>query len=274
MFKGFNIQVGNDGFDEFVKKLYGNDYIYKDEDVGKYNAMIASYQTEIETSLEKYILKNYVEDGVLDTSKVEDDWFPNIKADIFLSHSHQDEKFIVDFAAWLYSSFELLAFIDSRVWGYCGKLLKVIDNEYCTKDTQRHNLFDYDKRNQSTAHVYMLLNGALVKMIDSTECFIFVGTHNSLDLDPSKIKDNEYSTYSPWLYSELLTSSLIKPNIPDRFYTETTILAEARLPKFKYSANLNHLHRLDITILQNLKRMHLSKQYALDELYKRFPEAR
>ncbi len=110
MFKGFNIQVGNDGFDEFVKKLYGNDYIYKDEVVGKYNAMIASYQTEIETSLEKYILKNYVEDGVLDTSKVEDDWFPNIKADIFLSHSHQDEKFIVDFCKTCWRAFSVYRF--------------------------------------------------------------------------------------------------------------------------------------------------------------------
>lgn len=43
-------------------------------------------------------------------------WFPQIKADVFISHSHSDEKLAIIFAGWLYNAFGLTAFIDSCVW--------------------------------------------------------------------------------------------------------------------------------------------------------------
>lgn len=38
------------------------------------------------------------EDGYFDASKLQESWFPQVEADIFLSHSHKDEKLIISFA--------------------------------------------------------------------------------------------------------------------------------------------------------------------------------
>ena len=35
-------------------------------------------------------LKEYVKDGVIDGSKLSDEWFKTIKSDVFISYSHND----------------------------------------------------------------------------------------------------------------------------------------------------------------------------------------
>ncbi len=44
--------------------------------------------------------------AVLEISQVEKAWFHNIEADIFLSHSHKDEKLAIAFARWLKKSWD------------------------------------------------------------------------------------------------------------------------------------------------------------------------
>jgi hypothetical protein len=56
-------------------------------------------------------------------------WFPYINADIFISHSHKDYNDVVCLAGWLEEKFGLTAFVDSSVWGYSDRLLKLIDGE-------------------------------------------------------------------------------------------------------------------------------------------------
>ena len=51
--------------------------------------------------------------GVLDGSRMKDDWFPMIKADVFISHSHKDEKAAIAISGWLKSRFNLV-----RVCGF------------------------------------------------------------------------------------------------------------------------------------------------------------
>ena len=109
--------------------------------------------------------------------------FQKLKQIFFLSHSHKDEKQIIALAGFLFSELGLRAFVDSCVWGYADKLLKEIDDKYCAFERNWDGtveLYDYQKRNQSTTHVHMILNGALMKMMDRTECLIFVDTPNSL----------------------------------------------------------------------------------------------
>lgn len=61
-------------------------------------------------------------------------------------------------------------------------------------------------------HVHMILNGALMKMIDNTECLIFLETPNSL-----KVKDvSDTTTNSAWIYSELLMSKYLNRKKPIR----------------------------------------------------------
>ena len=122
--------------------------------------------------------------GELKASEIEKDWFPEIKADVFWSHSHKDEKDVIALAGFL-NNLGLTTFIDSCVWGYADDLLKQIDDTYCISKKSSDDLIDfysYQKRNQSTTHVHMLLNGALMKMMDNTECLIFLDTPNSLKM--------------------------------------------------------------------------------------------
>lgn len=140
-------------------------------------AVYSTHKQKIKESLDKYLSV----DGELKASEIEKDWFPSFKADVFLSHSHKDEKDVIAFAGLL-SDIGLKVFIDSCVWGYSDDLLRQIDNEYCVSKTNPDGSIDsynYQKRNQSTAHVHMMLNGALMKMMDSTECLIFL-THRIL----------------------------------------------------------------------------------------------
>lgn len=62
-------------------------------------------------------LENYLSpDGRLDTKELEEDRFPNVKANIFLSHSHQDEEKAKLLAFFLKEKFGLTTFVDSMVW--------------------------------------------------------------------------------------------------------------------------------------------------------------
>ncbi|ESU34124.1 hypothetical protein G3A_02690 [Bacillus sp. 17376] len=128
----------------------------------------------VQKKLDRFIL----DDGSLDGSALQQDWFPEVKADIFLSHSHGDQKLTMAFAAMLKEQFGLTAFIDSCVWGYANDLLKKIDDVYCRN--KKGDMYDYDQRNFSTSHVHMMLSAAFTKMMDKAECLIFVNTPNSI----------------------------------------------------------------------------------------------
>jgi len=131
-------------------------------------------------------LESYLEGQIIDGTKLAEHWFPTIKADVFVSHSHNDEEDAVKCAGWLKSEFGLDPFIDSCVWGYADNLLKMIDDKYCRNPGGE--TYSYEKRNGSTSHVHMMLSGALNAMLDSTECVIFINTRNSITSSESIAK--------------------------------------------------------------------------------------
>jgi hypothetical protein len=181
--------------------------------------------------------------GIINGTDLENDWFGNIEANIFISHSRQDEKMAIALAGYLFKYHKLKCFVDSCVWGYSNHLLKQIDNRYC-KNTDSET-YNYDTRNYSTSHVHMMLSCALNKMINKCESLFFINTPNSLETSEI-IRE----TYSPWIYSEILTSKLIEKTIPSRLLptdynikTKTFSRAESlnESLKIKYKVDLNHL---------------------------------
>lgn len=221
-------------------------------------------EQSVKPALEKYLSPS----GELKASKIEKDWFPDFKADVFLSHSHKDEKDVIAFAGFL-SDLGLTAFIDSCVWGYAEELLKQIDNKYCVSqrnsDGSIHS-YIYENRNQSTAHVHMLLNGALMKMMDRTECVIFLETPNSL-----KAKDiSTGTTNSGWIYSELLMSGCLQKKEPIRKSTNFSINKsfEHNALSVEYDADISHLIMLSITDIVNAEKASETLGVGvLDQLY-------
>lgn len=193
MFAGFNVVVNS------KEKFYS----YHESGLSIYN----KHKRVITDSLENYINP----DGALSEKDIENDWFPKIDAHVFLSHSHNDLNFVISFAGWLYEKFKIEAFIDSSVWGNSDELLRSIDNKYCVSSRYENGdikTYEYKLRNKSTSNVHMILYTALMKMIDRTECLMFVNTPSSVKW--SEMMSEELATESPWIYGELLASKLIR----------------------------------------------------------------
>lgn len=259
MYRGFNLQK---------IKFDSN---FKDQLVEKYETTIEVYnKAKIDENLEKFLLS----DDILDASRIEEEWFPQLKSDIFISHSHKDEETAKALAMWLSDTFKLDAFIDSTVWGYYTILLDAL-----LEETTIYN---------ASSHVHLMLNQALMKMIDKCEALFFLNTQNSVNIKTAFAR----KTYSPWLYSEIGMSHVIRRKKPVRY--ESVNFAQAQENKnlllessIAYEINLTHLTVLDSDSLntwaKNYKKSktikkivdyefnHLDKEHPLDVLYRDNP---
>lgn len=179
-----------------------NDVIFKDDSY--YQAgqkLMEKLREQVSSQLEKYLAPN----GSIDGEALEADWFPQVKVDIFISHSHADERLAFELSGWLYHVFGLKTFVDSAIWGYADALLRKIDNVYCVFPSSTQ--YDYNKRNKSTSFVHMMLAMAIAKLIDKTECLFLLNTPNAVK--PTNAIDDT-KTHSPWLYYEAGLSGLLR----------------------------------------------------------------
>lgn len=230
------------------------------------------------TQKEKAIdcLQKYVIDGIADGTKIEKDWFPQIEADIFISHSHADEKLAKGLAGWLYDSFGLNCFIDSCVWGYADDLLDMINDDYSDRQNKPTGgcVYDHEKCNTASKHVNTVLTIALHKMIDKSEVTFLLNTSNSI----SRYSDvYQQATYSPWIYSEIVCTQIVrrKPisEYRNKIYLEHYFEnSEFRNDGFSaaYGISLEHLKEIKVTDLYEWKNLYdkHNTTYPLDCLYK------
>ena len=207
MYRGFQLRLNSPRSTSLLSRsLPTNKFIEELKGYADYGEeMLKADRTTVQNKLKKFLLS----DGSLDGSKMQENWFPQIEADVFISHSHRDEELALGLAGWLKEHFGLKAFIDSAVWGYANDLLKDIDNKYCLQTGRQ--VYNYQKRNQSTSHVHMMLSVALNQMIDNTECLFFLNTPNSVSIGASI----GGTTPSPWIYSEIAMSRL-KEKAPEK----------------------------------------------------------
>ena len=251
MFAGFNLKI--DSFSLFDKDEY--------YELGK--SINDGNKKSIEENLHKFIVE-----GVIEGTALQDEWFPQVKADIFISHSHRDLRLTYCLVGWLFKHFKLKAFVDSNVWGFADDLLKIIDDKYCVNSGNENKSYSYAKRNYSTSHVHMMLCVALNKMIDRTECLFFLNTPESVS-----IKDTvQNTTFSPWIYSELFTSEMIRKQELSRYrkgYLEKKAMFEATELIIRYNISTDHLIGLDTKDLMawRLERLTTNNAEPLDQLY-------
>ncbi len=249
MFVSFDTKIEN-------KEMF-NDYL----ELGKNT--FSQDQKNVHDALDKYLLN----DDVIDGDAIRRDWFPTIASDIFISHSHLDEDYVIAFAGWLKKNFKLKVFVDSCIWGYSNELLKVIDDKYCKNDC---TTYSYEKRNISTSHVHMMLNVALMKMMDKCECVFFVNTSNSLPI-VDNIKKTE-STLSPWIYSEVEITKYLRQQSPQRkgyqCPTNTEFTLEHSELKIQYKINKTHMKKINDKSLEVWLTSCSKYEHPLDTLYK------
>lgn len=250
MYLGFNVEIA----DEFTNYYHEG------------NRVNGENQKKLSRDFTNYVFKQ-VDSGVLSGEEIQNDWFPSIHADVFISHSHKDEKIAIGLAGWLKSKFNLNSFIDSGLWGYSNDLLKQIDHDYCLNEDGK--TFDYNKRNYSTSHIHMMLANSLLKMIDKTECIFFLNTPNSIVSPKDSI---ESSTQSPWIYTELIAMKVVRKKIDrkvKREFVEEIFNAQKEL-KINYTVDLNDLVKIDHHFFNKWenKWIHSTKEnHPLDDLY-------
>ena len=252
--------------------MYRGFYVTPSLDFEEFRAigkkMFDANRAIIKTKLDSYLLPG----GALDGSEMQDNWFPQIEADIFISHSHADTDVAIGFAGWLYYNFKIKSFIDSCVWGYANELLRSIDDMYCPNEDKKS--YNYNKRNYSTSHVHMMLSTALSKMIHKTECLFFLKTDNSISLSTSKVVGK---TESPWLYNEIAMSQLIEHVTPTRrLHQDTKMFSKAERGgpvnedlRIVYDASLKHLTPLELSnlLMWEISHTGTTAKEALDTLY-------
>ncbi len=224
MFRGFKLSV-NDGFFKHFKEAG------------------LSHHRDNKRLVDGCLSQFRNQSGDLLSKKMTAEWFPELDAQVFISHAHKDSELALGLSGHLHNRFGLKSFVDSAVWGYSDDLLRILDKAFCYNDESR--TYSYEKRNRSTSHVHMMLSVALSRMIDRCECIIFVNT-------PQSISSREYiegeTTESPWIYSEIAMTRLIEKRLPEAHRrTKTTAATEsydAEL-KVRYDVDLNHLSELD-----------------------------
>lgn len=257
MYRGFNLKIG---------RKFSDDFLEKGKTIAK----------ELSTALEERIEDLIKYEDIIDGNEVISNWFPQIECDVFLSHSHKDENKAL--AGYLKEKFGLRTFIDSSVWGFSDKLLKIIDKEFCLNKDKK--TFNYEQRNYSTSHIHLMLKSALDKMIDNCEAVFFLNTPNSISIESSISQ----KTKSPWIFSEIATTQIIRKKTPKRLKKETRLYsskekfvalnesAKANL-QIEYELELSHLIEIDIydIILWNKQHKESPSKYPLDLLYKNKP---
>ena len=225
-------------------------------------SLLETQRNIIEQNLKTFIYS----DNSLDGSRIQGNWFPQVDVHIFISHSHKDEDLAVAFAGWLWQTFEIMAFVDSMIWGYSDALLKMIDNKYSMNDSR--TFYDYNARNISTSHVHMMLSTALAMMIDKTECLLFLSTPNSV----TPIEQIESQTKSPWLYYEIAITRLIRTRSPVRsLYEGSKYFSKGVQTSFE--VDLSHFTTVDADDFNEWERRKgkSTGENALDKFYQLNP---
>lgn len=220
-------------------------------------------------------LKSFLNpNGTISGDNLMDEWFPQVEADIFISHSHADADLAQYISGYLEVQYNLKAFIDSAVWGYSANLLKEIDDAYCRQYSSGNYI--YEKRNLSTSHVHMMLSVALMKMINRTECLFFLNSDKSIR--PGTLINDSAKTLSPWLYSELAFSRMVEKISPERHSwvnfsesKEMQLLKSAAQLGVEYTADLSHLDTVNSDVLNEWNKDYSKNQsvHPLDLLYYR-----
>ena len=239
MFCGFNVSLDASQFRKCFSDVKGGDALWESF-VAKSKAKRGVIENEVKS---KVMSGKWVING----ADVESNWFPKIQNHVFISHSHQDEELALGLTGALKEWLNIDAFVDSSVWGYYRDLQKRL---FSAVKGRTVNGLTKDELlelwNTCAAHVHCMLSKSLIQMMDQCECLLFLNTPASIAIQD--IKANGSCTYSPWIYTEIEASRMLRTHRDPRRSQQGLIKESSATGKdaaleclVEYPLNLDHL---------------------------------
>lgn len=245
MFAPYNLIIDDNEKDEFMKKFGFQNF--------------KSYENTLNQVIEDKISYFDSEKNILNGTKIQEDWFPSLNFNIFISHSHRDHNLAVALANFIESKTSLKVFVDGMVWKNADVLQHKLDNKFSRIGT---NLYSYRKVLATTSNVNAILSMAIMKIMDKTDVVFLLNTKNSV-ITFNNIADK---TLSPWLFEEwLFTQKLVKTKHTRKI--RKTAALEARNINFAYDLPaINDYTKLTINDLLRWISRCDTKPYSYDKL--------
>ncbi len=265
MFKKFNVKISDNELSNLISKYY---FLNENSCVDIENRSINV--NEFCSSYKELVEKKIQTNGIITSEDLEDEWFPQYNFQVFISHSHKDEEIAKKLKRVLKIYFNIDCFIDSEIWEYTNDIITNIVNEKfenCIRNDQKYEHYFYTL--EVASKVNMILTTALTKMIDKTECLLFLNSDNSVNVN-DKIEINY--TKSPWIYYELFISNMIKTRTLKehrKIKKSFGIVNESSMETVDFPVDLSSLPILkECDIISWIKRCEEKKYiYPLDVLY-------
>lgn len=224
--------------------------------------------------------------GRIDGEEIIRAYFPSMTPHIFISHSSKDKKTAIKFANHLFQKYGITSFVDSQIWGHIDHALKILNNKYSKLRTESNGSITYNHRkaNIIASNIYAMLNIALMKTMDSSDGLILISSENSVGGDGYDVEDmlhNKYATESPWIYSEINFSKMLRPRMHKRPPVYARDGAEAFVSKesrkdmilesvsFVLPAELEHMVHVRHDALMNIIKLNKRNHplLSLDDIY-------
>lgn len=268
MYKGYHFPLANELLSRYAHRLEVYEQIGRDQ------------KDKAQKVIREKILSGK---WVIDGEGTESEWFPQLKKHVFISHSHKDEGIALLVAGVLKDRLGIDAFVDSAAWGCYRELAECLYEatrvRYISLSSPQKDLL----RSSATEHAHCMLSKSLIQMMDRCECMFFLDTKASVGLN--NIGTSDYSTFSPWIYTEIEASRVLRrykyPRSVRKVINESLrsfAMDEAPRVEVVYPLNLEHLGKLSpqaflqwVTKAEEIKRCLVDDQYKpyklLDELY-------
>lgn len=155
----------------------------------------------------------------IDADELIKQWFPQVKADIFISHAHGDIDLVMPLSGWLQEKCGLKPFVDSSSWKHIATL---------TEKIKKENRMD---ATEALLHGHIMLATSLMRMISNCKCLLFVNT-------PKSKFNNGESIRSPWIFLEMVMSEILLRQIPT---ISREGISESLSKTINYPGNIEHL---------------------------------
>ncbi|HID5225101.1 TPA: hypothetical protein ACXEMW_003710 [Proteus mirabilis] len=173
-----------------------------------------TYMTRVdEERLDRMIFE--AANGKINADEIIKAYFPSMTPHIFISHSSKDKRPAIKFANYLFYTYGITSFIDSQIWGHINHAIKILNDKYSKIREEGDSItYSHKKANIISSNIYAMLTIALINTMDNSDSLILLESENSVGgdkYDVEKILDRTYETESPWIYSEVNFSRLLKP---------------------------------------------------------------